>query len=140
MTAATSFLITVSVFNDLPPVALVAKPFSAKFCEYSRRLMCFWIPCVFSELTFPTFVCWIISLRVKPRFWELFFWKISLCSPVDYFPAYLASRDQVLCSSFLPSRGGSLFSVFDFYLKGVVRVFPVGLKGNSCGFFSPLDF
>ena len=130
MTAATSFLITVSVFNDLPPVALVAKPFSAKFCEYSRRLMCFWIPCVFSELTFPTFVCWIISPRVKPRFWELFFWKISLCSPVDYFSLRISLAETKFMFEFFFPFAVVFVLNFGLYLKGVVRgFFPVGLKG-----------
>ena len=66
--------------------------------------MCFWIPRVFSELTFPTRVCWIISLRVFLE--DLFVFPSGL-----FFPAYLASRDQVYVRVFLPVRG-SLFSQF----------------------------
>ena len=104
MTSCSLFvLITVSVFNDLPPLVLVRSRL-VKFCKYSRRLMCFWIPCVFSELTFPTRVCWIISLRVFLE--DLFVFPSGL-----FFPAYLASRDQVYVRVFLPVRG-SLFSQF----------------------------
>ena len=58
----------------------------------------FGFPVFFPELTFPTRVCWIISLRVFLE--DLFVFPSGL-----FFPAYLTSRDQVYVRVFLPVRG-----------------------------------
>ena len=80
-----------SVFNDSPPVVLVRRRL-VKFCKDSRRLKCFLDFLCFFRVNLPHVLCVGFSLRVELCFWELFFWKIFSCSPVDYFPAYLASK------------------------------------------------
>ena len=60
----------------------------------------------------------------------VFFWKISLCSPVDYFSLrILLAETKFMFEFFFPFAVVSFLS-FGLYLKGVVRVFfPLDLKG-----------
>ena len=105
-----------SVFNDSPPVVLVRRRL-VEFCKYSRRLMCFWIPCVFSRVNF-SYAC------VLDYFPSCFFWKISLCSPVDYFSLRISLVETKFMFRFFFPFAVVFVLSFGLYLKGVVRVFP----------------
>ena len=60
----------------------------------------------------------------------MFFWKISLCSPVDYFSLRISLAETKFMFEFFFPFAVVFFLNFGLYLKGVVRgFFPVGLKG-----------
>ena len=68
----------------------------------------------------------------------MFFWKISLCSPVDYFSLRVSLAETKFMFEFFFPFAVVFVLNFGLYLKGVVRgFFPVGLKGVFFTLSSP---
>ena len=77
------------------------------------------------------------SPRVKPRFWGLFSGR-SLCVPQWIFSLRISLAEAKFYVRVFSPLSVGLFSQFlTFTLKEQFAFFPVGLKGNSCSFFSP---
>ena len=77
------------------------------------------------------------SPRVKPRFWGLFSGR-SLCVPQWIFSLHISLAEaKFYVRVFSPLSVGLVSQFLTFTLKEQFAFFPVGLKGNSCSFFSP---